>query len=316
MGKISIVGLGPGDYSLISQGALELLQSSNRIFLRTEKHPTVDQLKQQIDYTSLDYFYEKEENFENEYLHISKFIIDESKKGDLVYAVPGHPRVAEKTVGIIENLAKQNNVEVEVIASMSFVDAMFNYLAVDPADGFRLIDAFELENSPIDPQTNTIITQVYDEFIASNVKIKLMDYYDDEQEVYIVNGAGIKGQEQKVSVKLYEIDRYRELFNYLTSLYIPKSTKKMYNTVYDLQSIMKVLRSPEGCEWDKKQTHETLKKSLIEEAYEVNQAIDNDDIDELIEELGDILLQVVFHSQIGEEEGFFNLGDITSAICK
>lgn len=316
MGKISIVGLGPGDYSLISQGALELLQSSNRIFLRTEKHPTVDQLKQQIDYTSLDYFYEKEENFENVYLHISKFIIDESKKGDLVYAVPGHPRVAEKTVGIIENLAKQNNVEVEVIASMSFVDAMFNYLAVDPSDGFRLIDAFELENSPIDPKTNTIITQVYDEFIASNVKIKLMDYYDDEQEVYIVNGAGIKGQEQKVSVKLYEIDRYRELFNYLTSLYIPKSTKKMYNTVYDLQSIMKVLRSPEGCEWDKKQTHETLKKSLIEEAYEVNQAIDNDDIDELIEELGDVLLQVVFHSQIGEEEGFFNLGDITSAICK
>ena len=288
MGKISIVGLGPGDYSLISQGALELLQSSDRIFLRTEKHPTVDQLKQQINYTSLDYFYEKEENFENVYFHISEFIIEESKKGDLVYAVPGHPRVAEKTVGIIEDLAKQNNIEVDVVASMSFVDAMFNYLAVDPADGFRLIDAFELENSPIDPRTNTIITQVYDEFIASNVKIKLMDYYDDEQEVYIVNGAGIKGQEQKVLVKLYEIDRHRDLFNYLTSLYIPKSATKMYNTVYDLQSVMKVLRSPEGCEWDRKQTHETLKKSLIEEAYEVNQAIDNDDIDELIEELGDV----------------------------
>ena len=122
-----------------------------------------------------------------------------------------------------------------------------------------------------------------------------MDYYDDEQEVYIVNGAGIKGQEQKVLVKLYEIDRHRDLFNYLTSLYIPKSATKMYNTVYDLQSVMKVLRSPEGCEWDRKQTHETLKKSLIEEAYEVNQAIDNDDIDELIEELGDVLLQVIFH---------------------
>ena len=219
MGKISIVGLGPGDYSLISQGALELLQSSDRIFLRTEKHPTVDQLKQQINYTSLDYFYEKEENFENVYFHISEFIIEESKKGDLVYAVPGHPRVAEKTVGIIEDLAKQNNIEVDVVASMSFVDAMFNYLAVDPADGFRLIDAFELENSPIDPRTNTIITQVYDEFIASNVKIKLMDYYDDEQEVYIVNGAGIKGQEQKVLVKLYEIDRHRDLFNWQNSSY-------------------------------------------------------------------------------------------------
>ena len=149
-----------------------------------------DQLKNQINYTSLDYFYEKEENFENVYFHISEFIIEEAKKGDLVYAVPGHPRVAEKTVGIIEQLAAENNIEVEVIASMSFVDAMFNYLAVDPADGFRLVDAFELENSPIDPRTNTIVTQVYDEFIASNVKLKLMDYYDDEQEVYIVNGAG------------------------------------------------------------------------------------------------------------------------------
>ena len=315
MGKISIVGLGPGDYSLISQGALELLQSSNRIFLRTEKHPTVDQLKQQIDYTSLDYFYEKEENFENVYLHISKFIIDESKKGDLVYAVPGHPRVAEKTVGIIENLAKQNNVEVEVIASMSFVDAMFNYLAVDPADGFRLIDAFELENSPIDPKTNTIITQVYDEFIASNVKIKLMDYYDDEQEVCIVVGAGIKELESKTYVKLYELDRHQELFSYLTSLYVPRSEKKLYNTVHDLQNIMKKLRGPYGCEWDAKQTHESLKKYLIEEAYEVGQAIDNDDIDELIEELGDVLLQVIFHCQIGEEEGYFNLGDVSSSIC-
>lgn len=316
MGKISIVGLGPGDYSLISQGALELLQSSNRIFLRTEKHPIVEQLKSQINYTSLDYFYEKEENFENVYLHIAEFIIEEAKKGDLVYAVPGHPRVAEKTVGIIEGLAMENNIEVDTIASMSFVDAMFNYLRVDPADGFRLVDAFELENSPIDPRTNTIITQIYDEFIASNVKLRLMNYYADEQEVYIVNGAGIKGLEQKVSVKLYEIDRYRELFNYLTSLYIPKSSKKLYNTVYDLQSVMKILRSPEGCEWDKKQTHETLKKSLIEEAYEVNQAIDNDDIDELIEELGDVLLQIIFHCQIGEEEGFFNLGDVTSSICK
>ena len=106
MGKISIVGLGPGDYSLISQGALEVLQSSSRIFLRTEKHPIVDRLKDTIKYTSLDYFYDKEENFENVYSKISEFIIDLSKEGDLVYAVPGHPRVAERTVSIIESMAK------------------------------------------------------------------------------------------------------------------------------------------------------------------------------------------------------------------
>ena len=182
MGKISIVGLGPGDYSLISQGALELLQSSDRIFLRTEKHPTVDQLKQQIDYTSLDYFYEKEENFEEVYGQIAQFIVQKGKEEDLVFAVPGHPRVAEKTVGIIEGLCKENNIELDIIPSMSFVDAMYNYLGVDPAEGFKLLDAFELEESYIDTSTNTIITQIYDPFIASNVKLKLMEHYDDEQE--------------------------------------------------------------------------------------------------------------------------------------
>ena len=192
MGKISIVGLGPGDYSLISQGALEALQNGKRIFLRTEKHPIVDKLRESIQFTSLDYFYDREDNFENVYNKISEYVIEQAKDGDLVYAVPGHPRVAEKTVSIIEKLATENNVEVETIASMSFVDAMFNYLQIDPADGFKLIDAFEIENSYIDTNTSMIITQIYDPFIASNIKLKLMEYYDYDQEVCIVNGAGVK----------------------------------------------------------------------------------------------------------------------------
>ena len=112
MSKISIVGLGPGEYSLISQGALDALHSSCRIYLRTEKHPIVNKLKETIKYTSLDYFYDSEENFEDVYYKISKHIVELAKEGDLVYAVPGHPRVAEKTVGIIESMAKENNIEI------------------------------------------------------------------------------------------------------------------------------------------------------------------------------------------------------------
>ncbi|MGL5693536.1 MAG: nucleoside triphosphate pyrophosphohydrolase [Peptostreptococcaceae bacterium] len=315
MGKIDIVGLGPGDESLISQGVLAILKSSSRIYLRTEKHPTVDKLKESISYINLDYFYENEENFENVYREIAEFIIEKSAEGDLVYAVPGHPRVAERTVSQIEQLAKERDIEVEVTASMSFVDAMFNYLAIDPADGFKLIDAFEIENSYIDTNTSMIITQVYDHFIASNVKLKLMECYDYDQEVCIVNGAGVKTLESKQYVPLHELDRPENLFNYLTSVYIPKSSKKMYNTVHDLEEIMSQLRGPNGCEWDKKQDHESLKKYIIEEAYELCQAIDNDDIDEVIEELGDVLLQVVFHSQIGKETGFFDLSEVVNGIC-
>lgn len=316
MGKISILGLGPGDYSLISQGVLEKLKNSSNIYFRTEKHPVVSKLKETINFESLDYFYDKEKDFESVYENISNHIINLAKEKDIVYAVPGHPRVAEKTVSIIENLASKNNLEVETIASMSFVDAMFDYLKIDPSEGFKLIDAFEIENSYIDTNTQLIITQVYDEFIASNIKLKLMEYYDYDQEVCIVNGAGIKNVESKVYLPLFELDRKENKFDYLTSLYVPKSKTKKYNQVFDLEKVIETLRGENGCEWDKKQTHKSLKKNLIEEAYELCQAIDNDDIDEMIEELGDILLQVVFHSQIGKESGYFDLKEVTNNICE
>ena len=221
MGKISIVGLGPGDYSQISQGALEILQSSSNIFLRTEKHPTIDVLKESIQYTSLDHFYDNGKDFEEVYYKISEFIIESSKKGDVVYAVPGHPRVAENTVRIIETMANEKDIEVETIASMSFVDAMFNYLGIDPAEGFKLLDAFEIQNSYVDTNTNMIITQVYDHFIASNLKLTLLEYYDYDQEVCIVTGAGVKNLESKTYIPLHELDRMENEFNYLSSLYIP-----------------------------------------------------------------------------------------------
>ena len=232
----------------------------------------------------------------------------------MVYAVPGHPRVAEKTVRIIESMANEKGIEVETIASMSFVDAMFNYLGIDPADGFKLLDAFEIENSYIDTNTNMIITQVYDHFIASNLKLILLENYDYDQEVCIVTGAGVKNLESKTYIPLHELDRVENEFNYLSSLYIPKTNKKMYNTINELQEIMSILRGTNGCDWDKKQTHQSLKKYIIEESYELCQAIDNDDIDEIIEELGDILLQVIFHCQIGQEEGYFDLREVINGI--
>lgn len=82
-----------------------------------------------------------------------------------------------------------------------------------------------------------------------------------------------------------------------------------------LQKIISLLRSEEGCPWDKEQTHESLKVCLIEEAYEVTEAIDNLDWDNLEEELGDVLLQVVFHGDLGKEEGRFDLRSIANRVC-
>jgi tetrapyrrole methylase family protein/MazG family protein len=84
----------------------------------------------------------------------------------------------------------------------------------------------------------------------------------------------------------------------------------------DLQEIMVLLRSEEGCPWDREQTHESLKRYLIEETYEVLEAIDLKDNKKICEELGDLLLQIVFHAQIASENGAFNMEDIITGICR
>lgn len=316
MGSILIIGLGPGDMDLISHGGLKALQSGKKTYLRTCKHPIVEDLKNfGICFDELDYFYEKEEAFDQVYDKISRFIVDKGQLEDIIYAVPGHPRVAEMTVSLIEEYALAKNIKVDIIPSMSFVDAMFNYLSVDPVYGFKLMDALNIDKEQIDTSCASVITQVYDKYIASNVKLKLMEYYHEEEYIYVVKGAGIKSKEEKHKIKLYEMDRY-DIYDYLTSIYIPISTTKMRYEVKDLEDIMIKLRSEDGCPWDKKQTHESLKTHIIEEAYELLNAIDNKDTDEIIEELGDILLHVVFHSQIGKESGYFNITDVCESICK
>jgi tetrapyrrole methylase family protein/MazG family protein len=86
-------------------------------------------------------------------------------------------------------------------------------------------------------------------------------------------------------------------------------------TLDDLVDIMAKLRGNPGCPWDKSQTHETLKPFLIEEAYEVIDAIDRNNKDDLIEELGDLLLQIVFHSRLAQERGDFDIGDVINGVC-
>lgn len=91
--------------------------------------------------------------------------------------------------------------------------------------------------------------------------------------------------------------------------------KENYN-VYDLVDIIKILRGEGGCPWDMVQTHESIRKDFIEETYEVIEAINKQNSDMLREELGDVLMQVVFHAQIETEKGVFNIDDVADEICK
>ena len=312
---IKIIGLGPGAPDALTIGAVRALEEGKNIYFRTEKHPTVDYLKDKIkEFKTYDHYYEVSENFDEVYQSIANDIISSYEEfNELVYAVPGHPLVAEKSVFNLIDLCDKKGIKYEIVPAVSFIDAMMDALKIDPIEGLKVIDAFDINNQVLDKRIGTIITQVYNGLIASEVKLRLLDYYNDDTEIYYVRAAGIEGEESIRKIPIYELDMQEDI-DYLTSIYIPRDfeNKKDFN---DLVEIIDKLRGEDGCPWDMEQTHESIKNELLEEAYEVVDAINNDDIDSMIEELGDVLLHVVFHSSIGKDDGYFNIYDVISTIC-
>lgn len=311
---IKIVGLGPGAKEALTMGTMEQLRSSSKILVRTVKHPTMDFIKTLgIQFESYDDKYESFNSFDEVYDAIAKDIIKKHVEyGDIVYAVPGHPLVAEKSVSILMELCNKESIDFEMLPAVSFIDVMMERLRLDPIEGLKIIDAFDIKKQVLDKRVGTIITQVYNKYIASEVKLALLDYYKDDTEIFFVRAAGIKELESIRKIPLYELDRQEDI-DYLTSIFIPKDMNNSKD-FYDLIYVMDTLRGEDGCPWDKEQTHESLKRYLIEESYEVLEAIDEKNEENLIEELGDVLLQIVFHSCIGKEQGYFNINDVIKGV--
>ncbi|WP_096156063.1 nucleoside triphosphate pyrophosphohydrolase [Bacillus sp. FJAT-45066] len=315
MKQITVIGLGAGDLEQLPLGIYKILKASTRLFLRTKDHPVVRTLEEEgITYESFDSIYEMHDSFEKVYDNIVNLLLDLSAQGPLIYAVPGHPLVAEKTVQLLLELERNGRVELEIKGGQSFLDPLFTAVGLDPIDGFQLLDGTSLLKEEIQPTQALIIGQVYDAFIASEVKLTLMEIYPDDFEVKLVTAAGTK-EEAVQSVPLYELDRVTSLNN-LTSVYVPRveDEKILYKQFSSFRQTIATLRGPNGCPWDQKQTHESLKRYLIEETYELLDAINNEDVDGMMEELGDVLLQVLLHAQIGEDEGYFSIDDVIETI--
>lgn len=319
--KLRVVGLGPGGFDNLPLSNLQALQEAQRVYLRTSKHPGVESLTGQgIKWTSFDGLYQRADSFEQVYREIVKILLQKCREeSPVVYAVPGHPLVAETSVSWLLEEAKDKNIEVEIMGAQSFLDAVFVALQIDPIQGTAVVDAMSLEKIAIEPTLSLIITQVYSRAIASEVKLTLMEYYPDDFLVKLVRAAGVSGQEKVMDLPLYELDRVHSI-DYLTTLYVPplgRNISKAGRFLLDpLVRVMEELRGENGCPWDKEQNHDSLKRYLVEEAYEVIEAIEDKSMYKLCEELGDLLLQVVFHAQLAREEGHFDMNDVVQAVTK
>jgi len=300
---IKIVGLGAGDLNQLPYGIYKLLQSVDNVYLRTKEHPVVAELG--LNYTSFDDVYEQFDTFAEVYDEITKTLLAASEQQEIIYAVPGHPLVAERVV----QLLVRSDAEIEIIGGQSFLDAMFTTLKIDPIEGFSLHDATDFNPENLSLRQHTIFCQVYNGQMASNIKLPLLEILPAEYEVYLVTAAGAQMEIVK-KVQLFELDFETELNN-LTSVYLPPVPKDLLrHELSALRATLRELRGPNGCAWDQNQTHQSLGKNLLEETQELLEALAGDDDDHLVEELGDVLLQVMFHAQIGEEDGYFNIDDV------
>ncbi len=316
MGNITVTGLGPGDFGLITMESWELMQGAEHLYLRTEIHPTVAELKKRgIKYSSYDGFYEEAESFEALYTAIAEDLVKKAEAGEeLVYVVPGSPLVAERTVVLLRNLAQEKNVPIKILPGMSFVEILYTRLGIDPIDGLTIIDAEDFDRLPADLPTGIVVTQVYNQQIASDTKLSLMEVYGDDFEVVYVHNLGMKDESIR-KIPLFELDRQDDI-DHLTSLYVPAKEEAKTFDMQPLVDIIRQLREPGGCPWDIAQTHKSIRQNLIEETYEVLEAIDLEDADLLCEELGDLLLQVVFHARMSEEAGDFSMQDVVDGVTE
>lgn len=308
---ITILGLGPGHIDDLTRGAWRVLETAPTVYLRTAQHPCVPHLPKSdgTAFHSFDDVYETLEKFDEVYEAITARVLEAAQSGDVVYAVPGDPFVGESTTARIIEGAKARNIAVRVLNGISFVEPTLALLGIDAIDRLQIMDALAIatmHHPPINPDAPALISQVYSRHVASDVKLTLMNQYPDDFTVRLIHAAGT-AEAIVEDLPLYAID-HSEKINHLTSLYVPPIGNMA--SFEQFQEIIAHLRAPEGCPWDRKQTHESLRPYLLEEAYEVLEAIENGDTQGLYEELGDLLLQVVLHTQIAIDDGEFYMTDV------
>ena len=325
--RLTIVGLGPGDPELRTIAAQKALDTSARIILRTAIHPGGEALLADPRVSTCDDLYEAHSSFQTLYPAVVDRVLDALNIGDLVFAVPGNPVAGEMTVIALRSAAVAAGHTVEVIPGAGGLDIIASVAGLDlMTDGVQTLDSLDLqvwlEQAPfngsllaVNPRRPLIITQVYKRSVAAAVKLALGTAYPDDHVISVIGWDAAHRVSRAELIPLHTLDRVQ--VDHLTSIVVPPlEWRANTRSPFELFRIVARLRDVAGCPWDREQSHSSIRGAVVEEAFEVVDAIDQGDMAALCDELGDLLIQVALHAQIANEAGDFDVADVFEAIAE
>jgi len=312
--RVVAVGLGPAGADHLLPVARATLEAAPQRYARTLRHPAIDDLVAAgVTFTSFDDVYDAAADLESAYAEIATRLVDAAHvHGEVVYAVPGSPAVAERAVAL---LRADPTVEVELVAGVSFADLAWVRLGVDPMDGdARVVDGRDIDAAEL--AGRLLVAQCDNEFVLSDVKLALLEHLGPDTPITVLQRLGLPDERIAV-VALEELDRGAVEPDHLTSVFVDAGAVSAARELVRLLQLAKRLRDPGGCPWDAEQTHHSLTRYILEESYEVVEAVENlptAGYAPLEDELGDLLYQVVFHAVIAQEAGEFTMADVARGI--
>jgi tetrapyrrole methylase family protein/MazG family protein len=301
---ITIVGLGPGDSHHWTLAAQRALLQANEVYVRSAQHPAIPAISTPV-YT-LDQKYLRAAEIAHEIVQLGH------RDQGVLYAVPGNPVVDDASVPLIRTLAAEDRLPVSIIPGLSILDAVFTALKLESLQGIQIIEADQLAgwyHPPLEPDRPVVITRVNTEIDIARLEHTLRNAYPDDFEITIIQNPGT-ALEHLWRCQLSSLSTQRPLKS-TTTLYLPADSHDGFSV---FQATIAHLRAPDGCPWDQEQTHQSLRPFLLEETYEVLDALDSNNASALAEELGDLLLQIVLHTQVATDRGEFKMRDVIAHI--
>jgi tetrapyrrole methylase family protein/MazG family protein len=309
--RVVVVGLGPGGDEHVTAETLAAMNRVPRRFLRTSRHPSAHLAG---DAVTFDDVYEAADSYDDVYAEIAdRLVAAATAHGEVLYAVPGSPIVLERSV---RRLLADPRVECDVLPALSFLDVAYARLGIDPIErGVRLVDGHDFAVAAAGDHGPLLVAHAHARWVLSDIKLAV-DGVPDGTEVVILQRLGTP-DELITTTTWAELDRAVEP-DHLTCLYIPHLAVPVAAEYVRFHQLARTLR--ERCPWDVEQTHRSLVPYLIEETYELVDALEAVDLDDpttdehLIEELGDLLYQIEFHATIAEQQGRFTIADVARGV--